>query len=388
MLFIIKEGSIVNMSPTKEFFISSLVRDIDLIKAILELIDNSIQGAKRFINKKDFENYHIKLTISRDKFIIEDNCGGITKDDMCNYAFRFGYEGNSNFKEYSSGGFGIGMKRAFFKMGNKIVLESNTKDNYFLINLNVNKWKIQNDWNIYLDKEEDPKKGEKGTRITITQLYDDISKEFSSKKFLNKLNKEIIERYEKEIENNICIDINKVRVRGTKEIETEIYKETHIENGLIIRIVINKSIYSENRSGWNIYLNNRKVINADKSKLTGWGYEKEIDDFESPKFQERFYTFRGHVYLECRNPLLLPFNTTKDGIDTNSIIYKKMVKYMNENFQKSLPSFAEDEYTNIVYKKPTKEIKMLENFLNVRSASQVGVKTYEKYLDNLRKNEY
>ena len=40
-------GSKVNANPTKEFFISMLTRDIDIRAAILELIDNSIDGAKR-----------------------------------------------------------------------------------------------------------------------------------------------------------------------------------------------------------------------------------------------------------------------------------------------------------------------------------------------------
>lgn len=39
-------GSKVNANPTKEFFISMLTRDIDIRAAILELIDNSIDGAK------------------------------------------------------------------------------------------------------------------------------------------------------------------------------------------------------------------------------------------------------------------------------------------------------------------------------------------------------
>ena len=40
-------GTTVNANPTKEFFISMLTRDVDIKAAILELIDNSIDGAKR-----------------------------------------------------------------------------------------------------------------------------------------------------------------------------------------------------------------------------------------------------------------------------------------------------------------------------------------------------
>ena len=37
---------VVKASPTKEFFVNMLVRDILLKQAIIELIDNSIDGAR------------------------------------------------------------------------------------------------------------------------------------------------------------------------------------------------------------------------------------------------------------------------------------------------------------------------------------------------------
>lgn len=38
-------GNKVNASPTKEFFVEMLIRDILLKEAIIELIDNSIDGS-------------------------------------------------------------------------------------------------------------------------------------------------------------------------------------------------------------------------------------------------------------------------------------------------------------------------------------------------------
>lgn len=45
--------NVVKASPTKEFFVNMLVRDLMLKQAIIELIDNSIDGArniKKIIN--------------------------------------------------------------------------------------------------------------------------------------------------------------------------------------------------------------------------------------------------------------------------------------------------------------------------------------------------
>lgn len=69
----------VDMFPMKKFFISSLVRDIDLSKAICDLIDNSIDGAKKSGKNIEHNEYEIKITLNKNKFCIKDNCGGISK---------------------------------------------------------------------------------------------------------------------------------------------------------------------------------------------------------------------------------------------------------------------------------------------------------------------
>ncbi|MCY6485059.1 ATP-binding protein [Clostridium aestuarii] len=381
-----KKDSTVNMTPTKEFFIFSLIRDINLNKAILDLIDNSIEGAKRFVKDSYFSRYYIKITITKNKFIIEDNCGGISKEDICNYAFRFGHENNSNLKEFSASGFGIGMKRAFFKMGNKIIVESNSENSYFCIDLNIKKWKRTDNWNIYLKKEGDSKKGVKGTKIIISELYENISKDFSSEKFVNKLKKEINRTYRQILKQHIQIIVNRDILTVNREIEKEIFRTSYKVNSIMMRIIVKKGEYSLEESGWNISFNRRTIVYLDKSKLSGWGYNKLYDEIETPKFDERFYTFRGYLDVECKNPYLLPFNTTKDGIDINSDVYKKMRKYMIDSVEKTLSIIVKDKNISITYQKPIREVEMLKNFLKVNSARQVGIKTYEEYLKILKSN--
>ena len=41
------ESFVVQGEPTKDFFISMLVRDIGLIPAIVDLVDNSVDGGRR-----------------------------------------------------------------------------------------------------------------------------------------------------------------------------------------------------------------------------------------------------------------------------------------------------------------------------------------------------
>lgn len=64
---------------------------------------------------------HIELTPSA--FKIDDNCGGIPRNIAENYAFRFGRtERDRDANLATVGVYGIGMKRAIFKLGTNCVL--------------------------------------------------------------------------------------------------------------------------------------------------------------------------------------------------------------------------------------------------------------------------
>ena len=41
------QDDVVDARPTKRFFVRMLVRDIELVPAIIDLVDNSVDGAKR-----------------------------------------------------------------------------------------------------------------------------------------------------------------------------------------------------------------------------------------------------------------------------------------------------------------------------------------------------
>lgn len=115
-------------NPTKQFFVTMITRDITLEDCILDLIDNSIDGAWSCEGSKpmglaegaDLAKYRIDISASPDHFSISDNCGGMTLDDAANHAFSFGRPALENHEEYSIGVYGIGMKRAVFKIGRDI----------------------------------------------------------------------------------------------------------------------------------------------------------------------------------------------------------------------------------------------------------------------------
>lgn len=81
--------SIIEGNPTKKFFIEMITRDISIEDAIIDLLDNSIDGATQ-INSNDLSGFVINIEIDANKLYIKDNCGGFSLDRAQRYAFRFG----------------------------------------------------------------------------------------------------------------------------------------------------------------------------------------------------------------------------------------------------------------------------------------------------------
>lgn len=102
----------INAFPTKELFIDTLVRDVSTSDAILDLVDNAIDGYTR---KKYTERKEIKLNFTKNGFQIWDNCGGIDIVSAKDEVFRFGVRKSND--KHSLGVYGIGLKNLCSKWG-------------------------------------------------------------------------------------------------------------------------------------------------------------------------------------------------------------------------------------------------------------------------------
>ena len=107
--------NVIEGNPTKKFFIEMITRDISIEDAIIDLLDNSIDGANR-INPENYTDLWINLTINDKEFVIQDNCGGFSLETAQKYAFRFGRPEEAPKANNTVGRFGIGMKRSLFKI--------------------------------------------------------------------------------------------------------------------------------------------------------------------------------------------------------------------------------------------------------------------------------
>jgi hypothetical protein len=104
------------------------------------------------------------------------------------------------------------------------------------------------------------------------------------------------------------------------------------------------------RSGWYIYCNNRLVVEADTSNITGWGVSP------IPKWHVNFVMFRGLLFLDSDETLNLPLTTTKKGIDATSEVYKTVLPLMKNamlcvlDFLKQIPQMGDkaNEYRQML----------------------------------------
>jgi len=160
-----------------------LTRDILLDDAILDLLDNCVDGilrSGRTNGEKPYAGFKAEIEFNKDSFTISDNCGGIPWS-LHEYAFKLGRASESDRPPDPAGtvgAYGIGMKRAIFKMGKRCLISTRSgKDQYEVV--------ITPDW---LDKESEwfipvrsaKRSGEEdGTTIVIGDLHDGISKKFT-----------------------------------------------------------------------------------------------------------------------------------------------------------------------------------------------------------------
>lgn len=418
----------INASPTKDFFIYMITRDIQLEDAILELVDNSIDGAKNLRENERYDGLEIKIKIDETKFSICDNCSGIPIDIAKNYAFRFGRPKEmQNTLGNSTGVFGIGMKRALFKLGNNFEIESKTENSEFLIKFNVDEWKEDDEkWDIFFEKVDGScthSKDEIGTSITVKTLYSGISEKFGIQSFISQLKSHIQNHVSLVIEKGLMISINGVPLNFNEnsifssDDMKPIVKEFETDD---VRIKIIAGVGETGKpkdAGWYIYCNGRLLLFADQTEITGWG----VDGVRP--FHHTFARFRGFVFFESNNLNKLPWNTTKTGVDASASVYistkniminlarpifdfLKKLKNEGEELEKAekdidsqplvkiqnlsnsnkfnigskFEKIVLNPKTTISYTKLQEEVDLLKSKLKVSSNSDVGRKTFEYFL--------
>ncbi len=429
----------IDASPTKEFFISMLVKDIELIRAIIDLVDNSIDGASRIREDGDYSGLAIRIEANKDLFSISDNCGGIPMDIAKNYAFRFGRPDDAPSIPHTIGLFGVGMKRTIFKLGKKFKIESKTETSDFLIEEDVDEWQMKDGWHFNFVRSQEnidpPLTSEEcGTTITVTDLFEHIANDFDLENFRTRLAHEISDAHLNSLNNNLAISLNGIPLidqpiclQDSQDIKPA-YKELKLNpngNGqILVKMYAGISEASPSAAGWYIFCNGRLVLKADRSGLTGWGAN---NGSTIPQYHNDYARFRGYAFFEADDARLLPWNTTKTGVDADSGSFRaarlEMIPLMRPviDFLRKLrqeksdlsesqenplelalektsqtkifevstdyPAFQapkpetrpKPKVQTIQYRKPLEEVQQVKEVLEATTYKEVGEKTFEYF---------
>jgi Histidine kinase-, DNA gyrase B-, and HSP90-like ATPase len=360
-------------SPSKEFFVKMLTRDIELEDAILDLLDNCLDGILRSgVNdsdpKKPYAGFEATLTVSPDHFSIEDNCGGIPIKIAKKYAFTMGRPPNAEDSTPGTiGMYGIGMKRAIFKLGTDGYVES-YYDESFWVEFS-SKWMASDDWSdlpMYELPQTELAQGR--TKISVLELADEVKARFSDSNWIDDFKRKVSQHYAliiakgfsvrvgtpEELKNAVApIEAEKFSLLSNSTSPEEDHQiSPHYYIGEIdgVKVEIIAGLYREllspeeleteeetrgsaDSAGWTVACNDRVVIWKDKTKLTGWG------EATVPNYHGQFIPITGIVLFSSDDTKKLPLTTTKRGIDAASNVFLSAKDHMR-TATKAMTSFT------------------------------------------------
>ena len=336
----------INAQPTKAFFVEMLVRDIPLEQAVLDLVDNCVDGAKRLTKEGQnslYEGCSVQITIDRSYFRITDNCGGFDIETARNYAFRFGRPIDATPTAHSIGQFGVGMKRALFKFGHHFNVKSATPDEVWAIDVDVENWQKEDDWSFpwaEFDDSTGVSKEQPGTDIKVTKLRPEVASKFATSNFVNAIMTLIKSKHRQFIADGLRISVNGQNIDATNlyllvsdGLQPGSDTFTFEEGGasVEVRIIVGVGPSSPRDAGWYVICNGRVILEADRRPATGWGVlEEEENKIVLPSFHNQFARFRGIVSFDSNDAARIPWNTTKTDVDQDSMVWRVAFSRMKE----------------------------------------------------------
>jgi hypothetical protein len=327
--------------PTKRFFMDMLTRDIALEDALLDLVDNSIDalGRTRHIDfttdlfagpsaavSSRLGAPSVSIELSNDRFRVADNCGGIPLRSALTEVFRIGRTIDST--EASLGVYGIGLKRALFKIGKRIKIISRTTEDGFEVDLNLADWSKDDDnWDIPL-RETKPVKSylKAGTEIIIEDLNPAIVMRLEDGLFKKRLSDLIATTYSLFLQGYLAINLDgksiearSIPIGVSKEVTPAV--ERFDSEGVSVTLIAalaerRDGEWNAESAGWYVLCNGRVVVGADKTELTGWG-------LQGARFVSKYRGFIGIAFFSSKNPHDLPWTTTKRGLNLDSPVFQR-----------------------------------------------------------------
>ena len=402
----INKPQTVNAAPVKSFFVDMLTRDIELVDAILDLLDNCVDGILRQKGKSSGENpyegFEAEIKFDENSFSISDNCGGIPQEFQ-SYAFRMGKERENRETGLPMVGvYGIGMKRAIFKIGKECSILTQNQGYCYKVEITPDWLQDSEEWDLPVS-DSARSGGEDGTTIDISKLNENIAIRFGKEQadFTGELTEKVQTHYAFILDKGFQVKINgnEVEAKTTKLIfdaveeveDTDIAIRPYIfeteDDGVKIFLSVGFTMpipsqdeindepkeerYSSIDAGWTIICNDRAVLYCDRTELTGWG------EATVPRYHTQFIAISGIVEFQSDDASKLPTTTTKRGIDAASSRYLQLKNRMREGIK---------IFTHYTYKWKgnTNESQKHMNLENLRTLDEIKKETEKLKLNPVR----
>jgi hypothetical protein len=331
-------GETVNASPTKRFFIGVLIKDITFLDAIVELVDNSVDSARSQSGTVNINTKLIEIEYDKAHLLVKDDAAGISIRDAKSFVFRFGRAEGAPSVPGSVGEFGVGMKRALFKIGRYFEVESWTKAEHLKVEVDVDKWESEpeedpTDWTFPLVvAEENADQHPAGTHITVKRLSEYSLEQLSSAHFGTMLMLTLKYKHTESLNAGLTMTINSQNVGAeadtlllSDEIKPISYgQQLRIDNRAVeVKMQVGVGDPELAKAGWYVFCNGRQIEKAEKTEKTGWNTALDEDE-KTPKVHWQFRRFRGYLFFKSDQPDALPWNTTKTGLDVEAPAYRKV----------------------------------------------------------------
>ena len=346
-------------SPNKIFMIDTFTRDASVEECIFDLIDNSIDAARKKLDDEgrlsldadglvdDYSGITIEVVASQKSVSVSDNCSGMSPSDIEDGILRFGQPSHAKF---SIGLYGIGLNRAIFKLGEKTVLTSETSKSRSAIKIDMATYRDDDDeWLVPAKPEK--RTGKTGTSITISNPNNEIEHVLGDPFFDENLINEASVRYSTFIQNGLTLKINTTNV-APKLVEIRqnsplkpLKKVYTASNG--VRVRLNAGQHKDHRYtiepdydkktnesiiddfGWSIICNDRVVIHSNKEQKTGW----------EAIWHSEFNGFVGTVEFIAEDGRDLPWTTAKSALNYSNAAYQEALLDMRR-FTKKWRTFG------------------------------------------------
>ena len=335
----------LNGAPTKRFFVSMLPRDIELDDAILDLVDNSVDGAMRseqtrLDDDQPFKGYRCNLTVDAKRFELQDNCGGIP-DDYLQAAFRLGRPNVDLDNSLPSiGVYGIGMKRAIFKIARSATVFSRSIDRAVRVDYAADYLDPDSEkWDLPMAEIE--KSDDVGVTISTDELQEAVSKRFGQGAFKDQLRDklgshfayimgrgfEILLNEQPIVPETVRLilsdriqpfdyeaEVGSVRIKVTIGFYRNLTRQAELEEatdpeGTEATDLVGRTV---EEAGITVICNDRVIVMSDRTSITGWGVSR------TPRYHPQFRAIAGLITFHSNDASLLPISTTKRDLDTDS----------------------------------------------------------------------